>query len=81
MKIRLMGTRDEINAVLPVLTAVLTVEEVSDFRPNRGTSRLGRVYLDVAGARPDIVRAEAVRADREQPRTAITPRRERKEIR
>lgn len=64
MKIRLMGTRDEINAVLPVLTATLTVHEVSDFYPNRGTSQLGRTYLDVAGPRPDLVWADAVRTDR-----------------
>lgn len=64
MQIRLMGARDEINAVLPVLTAVLTVQEVSDFYPNRGASQLGRVYLDVAGSQAGVVRADAVRADR-----------------
>jgi hypothetical protein len=77
MKLRLMGTRDEINAVLPVLTAVLLVDEVSDFYPNKGRSRLGRVYLDVAGPAlgsvVDTVRAEAVRADQPQPRTASEP--------
>lgn len=77
MKLRLMGTRDEINAVLPVLTAVLTVQEVSDFYPNRGNSRLGRVYLDVAGPAPSVVRADAVRTDHDdrgrQPRMVIEP--------
>jgi hypothetical protein len=73
VKIRLMGTREDINAVLPVLTAVLTVQEVSDFYPNRGKSQLGRVYLDITGPAPHVVRAEAVRADQPQPRTAIEP--------
>ncbi|HYQ66160.1 DUF1942 domain-containing protein [Actinophytocola sp.] len=76
MKIRLMGTRADINTVLPVLTAVLTVQEVSDFHPNRGTSVLGRVYLDVAGPAPNVVRVEAVRTDHAHPtREAIDPTR------
>lgn len=73
MKIRLMGTEEEINTVVPVLTAVLIVHEVSDFYPNRGKSRLGRVYLDVAGPAPNIVHGTAVRTD--QPTTAIEPTR------
>lgn len=53
MKIRLTGTRDEIDAILPTLTETLEVLEQSDFYPNRGTSQLGRVYLEVDGPRPD----------------------------
>lgn len=64
MKMRLMGTRGEIDAVLPVLSAVLTLHEVSDFYPNRGASQLGRVYVEVAGPRTTTVRADAVRTDR-----------------
>jgi hypothetical protein len=63
MKIRLTGTRDDIDAVLPVLTAVLTVQEVSDFHPNRGKFRLGRVYLEVDGPRVTTLRAFADRMD------------------
>jgi hypothetical protein len=69
-----MGTREDINAVLPVLTVVLTVQEVSDFYPNRGKSQLGRVYIEVTG--PRITTATAVRTDRPQPaesRRAIEP--------
>lgn len=47
MKLRLSGTRAEIDALLPLLTRVLEVREVSDFYPNRGQSQLGRVYVDV----------------------------------
>lgn len=72
MKVRLAGTRDEINAVLPAVTAVLIVQEVSEFYPNRGGSRLGRVYLDIAGPVPGVVHVDATRTD--QPtRLAITP--------
>jgi hypothetical protein len=59
-----MGTRAEINDVLPVLTAVLVVQEVSEFYLNRGASQLGRVYLEVAGPLNTSVRATAVRTDR-----------------
>lgn len=61
MRIRLMGTRAEIDAVLAVLPAVLDVREVSTFYPNRGDSTLGRVYVEVGGVRPATLRASAVR--------------------
>lgn len=54
MKIRLMGTADEIQAVLPVLEAVLDVHETSGAYANRGSSRLSRIYLEVGG--PRVVR-------------------------
>lgn len=49
MRIRLMGTRAEITAAVPALQAAFDVRDVSDFYPNRGATRLGRIYLDVAG--------------------------------
>lgn len=51
MKIRIMGTPDEIQAVLPVLQAVLDVHETSGAYANRGSSKLARVYLEVGGVR------------------------------
>jgi hypothetical protein len=55
MQIRLSGTQEEIRAVLTALAPVLDIRETSDFYPNNrkgGTSRLGRVYLDVTT--PDL---------------------------
>jgi hypothetical protein len=46
VKIRLSGTRGEIAEVMPALQAALDVREISDFYPNRGSSTLGRVYVD-----------------------------------
>lgn len=55
MKIRLTGTRAENNVtvavlgeLLPTITAPVQyrIREVSDFHPNRGSSDLGRVYVD-----------------------------------
>lgn len=52
MQIRLTGTRQECTdfaAVLPDLIAhCAQVRQVSGFYPNRGTSLLGRLYLDLA---------------------------------
>ncbi|MDX8146425.1 hypothetical protein SK854_30225 [Lentzea sp. BCCO 10_0061] len=45
MKIRLEGTRDEIDAAVPALAHGFEVLQVSSFYPNRGTSMLGRVYV------------------------------------
>jgi hypothetical protein len=66
MRLRLTGTSQEIAAVLPVLAAVLDVQETSEFYPHRGASVLGRVYLDVAGVRAGAVRATATRTDDNQ---------------
>jgi hypothetical protein len=52
MRLRLTGTSQEIAAVLPVLAAVLDVQETSEFYPNRGASVLGRVYLDITARGP-----------------------------
>jgi hypothetical protein len=51
MKLRLTGTHDECDVVagaLPErLAGVAEVLDVSEFYPNRGTTVLGRVYLEV----------------------------------
>lgn len=46
MKIRIMGTPHECDDAVKVLRLAFDVLEVSDFRPNRGDSRLGRVYVE-----------------------------------
>lgn len=46
MKIRIMGTRAETDDAVKVLRLAFDVLEVSDFRPNRGDSRLGQVYVE-----------------------------------
>lgn len=70
MKIRITGTEQEIAAIVPLLRAVLEIQELSAFYANRGESQLGRVYLEVKGPRPDgaaTVQAAATRTDREHP--------------
>lgn len=50
MKVRLTGTRaecDRFTTELLTATPPGVVQEVSGFYPNRGTSLLGRVYLDL----------------------------------
>lgn len=61
MKIRLTGTEAEARAGAAMLRDVLDVREESGFYPNRGASRLGRIYLD----------AETTSA----PNSSTTPRR------
>lgn len=63
MRIRLMGTSDEINAALPGLAAVFEVLETSPFYPNRGASVLGRVYVETNGVRAAPIQASADRVD------------------
>jgi hypothetical protein len=51
VKLRLTGTRrqcDRFVAELATAVPAGVVREVSDWYPNRGTSLLGRVYLDLA---------------------------------
>jgi hypothetical protein len=48
MKIRIMGTRAETEDAVKVLRLAFDVLEVSDFRPNRGDSQLGRVYVEAS---------------------------------
>ncbi len=47
MKIRLEGTPQECEQAAPLLGEVLDVVSVSDPYPNRGQSRLVRVYVEV----------------------------------
>jgi hypothetical protein len=47
MKIRLMGTPQEIEAIQAGLAKGLEILESSSFYPNRGDSKLGRVYVEV----------------------------------
>ncbi len=48
MKIRLMGLEDELAHVVNTLRIAFDVHEVSGFYPNRGDSKLGRVYVEAA---------------------------------
>jgi hypothetical protein len=66
MRLRLMGTRDEIAEWIEVLSEVLVVEEQSGFYLNRGSTVRGRVYIEVA-LRPTIRRATAERTDQPPP--------------
>jgi hypothetical protein len=47
MKIRLMGTPQEIEAIQAGLAKGLEILESSAYYPNRGDSKLGRVYVEV----------------------------------
>jgi hypothetical protein len=46
VKIRIMGTKPETEDAVKVLRLAFDVLEVSSFCPNRGASRLGRVYVE-----------------------------------
>lgn len=48
VKIRISGTREECEAAVEEIGKVMTVRECSGFYVNRGSSRLGRVYLEVS---------------------------------
>jgi hypothetical protein len=58
MRIRLSGTPKEIGAVLTAMAEVLEFREVSEFYPNRGVTKVGRVYVDVEI--PDIPESRLV---------------------
>jgi len=61
MRIRVEGTRAEVDTATALIGQVLEVQEVSGFYPNRGASLLGRVYLTVASPTTTVVRARAER--------------------
>jgi hypothetical protein len=61
VKIRLSGTRSEIAEVMPALEAALDVREISDFYPNRGSSTLGRVYVDAVARTAGDDQSESAR--------------------
>lgn len=46
MKIRITGTQKETAAAAELLRVVFDVREISEFYPNRGASKLGRVYVE-----------------------------------
>lgn len=48
MKIRIMGTPRECDDAVKVLRLAFNVLEVSSPRPNRGDSRLVRVYVEAS---------------------------------
>lgn len=48
-KIRISGTRKEIETTIEQLNKVLNIDSVSMFYPNRGSKTQGRVYIDVIG--------------------------------
>jgi hypothetical protein len=64
VKLRLEGTSAECEQAAALLGQVLDVVSVSDPYPNRGRSRLVRVYVE---ARLDPERAPSASADRAQP--------------
>lgn len=63
MKIRLEGTRAEVDDAAQALALGFEVQEVSGFYPNRGASVLGRVYVTATVLPADLVRARATRLD------------------
>lgn len=46
MRLRVTGTETECTAAVEALAAGFVLREVSAFYPNRGTTVLGRVYVD-----------------------------------
>lgn len=52
MNIRLTGTPDELQEACARLNDIFEVREVSDPYPNRGASKLYRLYVDVDLRRP-----------------------------
>ncbi len=67
MKIRLHGTEDEFRELAGRLPAITDVPSVSEPYPDRGTSRLVRVYTE-ARRRPGVRGPRASRQHRHQAR-------------
>ena len=65
MQIRIESTPDEAAVAASRIRTVLDVRQTSRFYPNRGDSRLGRIYLTVADPPAGFgpVRARAERTD------------------
>lgn len=57
MKLRIMGTMEETSKAVATLRIAFAVLEVSTWYPNRGDSKLGRVYVEAALA-PDLEASE-----------------------
>ena len=52
IKIRLMGEREEIKIIIDMIKRIyqikgIEVMELSDFYTNKGTSKYGRIYMEV----------------------------------
>lgn len=59
MKLRLMGTReecDELVAYFRTPPASEHIRSISEFYPNRGTSKEGRVYIETFDLHPGDLR-------------------------
>lgn len=65
MKIRIMGTLDELSEAAARLGEVFELLEVSDPYQNRGTSKLYRLYVEAAIPAPVQATAQRVRRRRE----------------
>lgn len=48
IKIRISGTKEECETAVEKIKKIMTVRECSGFYVNRGSSLLGRVYLEVS---------------------------------
>jgi hypothetical protein len=63
VKIRLSGTEDEIAEMIEAVASVVEIRETSGFYLNRGSSVIGRVYLD-AVPRRSVIHADSERDDK-----------------
>lgn len=73
MRIRLEGTRDEVDTAAQALALGFDVQEISGFYPNRGASVLGRVYVTATVLPAHLIRARATRLDTSAPRLDSDP--------
>ncbi|NKE63287.1 hypothetical protein FXN61_43825 [Lentzea sp. PSKA42] len=73
MRIRLEGTRDEVDAAVSALAHGFEVQEVSGFYPNRGASVLGRVYVTATVLPAHLIRARSTRLDTSAPHLDSDP--------
>ncbi|MDX8055768.1 hypothetical protein SK571_40870 [Lentzea sp. BCCO 10_0798] len=73
MRIRLEGTRDEVENAAQALALGFEVLEVSGFYPNRGASVLGRVYVTATVLPAHLLRARSTRMDTSAPRLDSDP--------
>lgn len=67
MRIRLEGTRAEVDAAVTALASGFEIQEVSGFYPNRGPSVLGRIYVTATVRPAPTVRARSTRLDTDPP--------------
>lgn len=68
MKLRLMGTQDECDAMVTALKNALDVREVSGWYSNRGPDTvLGRLYVDAVPAAPALTVGQVLTAAHPEP--------------